>query len=140
MNNINDVKNANDAYYMAHRFYDADNRKLPEQYNYLAEVILNDSTLKDPGILVWWARCVKTHVDEMFNKLLDFYDVYAFADWHMEVDYYRNSELKLQVIKNDDVNEWLNHINKHYFDRRYFYTRNDFYNDLPQEYKLGIII
>lgn len=142
MNNTNNVIDADDAYYLAYRAYDSENRTLPEEYDYLAEVILNDPNFKNTGIVVWWAKYVKTHVDEMFNKLLDYYDVYSAAEWYINVNYYKNKEIKIKVIDNGDVDEWINHINNDnlslYIKKPY--TANDFYADLPQEYQLGILI
>lgn len=142
--NISTMKSG-EAYDIAENCY-ARRHILPSYY-LLAQVILNDDIVK-PYVLFWWAKCVKTHVEEMLDKFLLNYDKETSVKWFIHISNLNNKKIKLKVMSNGNVSEWVDAVNEKIRDLNIHidgeliksYSMDDFYNDLPVDYKLGIML
>lgn len=107
--------------------------------NEMAQIILDR---KDFANALDWTRFIKTHHQEMFNmvrnnftsKSADNY-CYVMSEWFQDGMIDRPS-IKLDIIKNDCIDMFMNYLWNNWAD----YSMDDFYSDLLDEYKIGVMI
>lgn len=115
---------------------------------YVFDAMLN-GTLKNPYDVVIWAENMGTHLEELFNIIMSWVNRDSFlnsflndvviAHWILSVKY-KNIEIKIKAIMEGVAEDLIGIILHIASSLDLKYTVDDFFEDLPVEYQLNIVL
>lgn len=116
-------------------------------YEEMWQVIKNNLPKMHPTVYVEsYLTSTRSKLDECFDLALTYGSISSLTLWIKEIQYLSfvketgkdySTPIKLKLIREDKVDKFIAKYNDNY---RTTYTRSDFYSDLPDDWKLGVMV